>query len=68
VEIGRWWFKAHPDKNLARPSLREKPTLVVPATQEAEVGGSLSKVRSGKSRRLYVKNKLKQKELGAQVK
>jgi hypothetical protein len=37
---------------------------VIPATEEVEVGGSWSKAILGKkSRRLYLKNKLKAKEL-----
>jgi hypothetical protein len=36
--------------------------------QEAEIGGSQSKVNSGKSARLYQKNKLKAKGFGAWLK
>jgi hypothetical protein len=41
---------------------------VIPATQEAEVGGSQSKFAPGKIERPYLKNKLKQKELGVWLK
>jgi hypothetical protein len=41
---------------------------VIPATWEVEVGGSQFKANQGKvSWRPYLKNKLKAKELGAQV-
>jgi hypothetical protein len=38
---------------------------VIPATQEVEIGGSRSEASLSKSMRLCLKNKLKQKGLGA---
>jgi hypothetical protein len=38
-------------------------TPVIPATQQAEIGGSWYKASLGKSKRTYLKNKLKAKRI-----
>jgi hypothetical protein len=65
-EVGGSKFKSSPGKSLAKPYLKNKLVYIpeILATQEAEVGESLSKANLGKSTRPYLENKLKQKGWG----